>query len=113
MAESLLLGLVGEVGYSYEGFDMHLGLAGLGVLWGIAPPRDVERPMEGLHIAVIPHVVAGTAYDTFALGVRPCVAVGYLTWAVELAWQTLFLGDRPTHEARLMFTTLAPFLEGM
>lgn len=104
-------GIIGEVGYTYEGFDMHLGTAGLGGIWGIEPPRDDERTWNRFRVAVVPHVVVGTAYDAFALGARPSVVVGYSVWAVELAWQVLSVREALTHEARVMFTTITPFLE--
>lgn len=106
-------GVFVEAGYSHTAFSQHLGLLGVGWIYGLGArttPGDDPLPM-GLRLAVIARAAVGSSYDRAASGMRHGVAVGYGSYAVEMAHQVLWVEGRGEHEFHLTLTSLLAFDE--
>lgn len=97
--------LVGEAGGGYTGFSEWLASAGVGVLYGVASPREEGIPWRW-RLALIPHVVAGAVDGRDAVGARTSVIVGFGVYALEFAHQVTWVDGEPVHEGRIAFTSL-------
>ncbi|MCK6587788.1 MAG: hypothetical protein HUU21_13735 [Polyangiaceae bacterium] len=109
-------GLLTEAGYSYVTFSEHLASLGIGVVYGLgtaASSRDLDIPSErsSFKIALVPHAIAGHAYEGGAVGARTSVIVGYSFYALELSHQFLRAEPGQAHEIHIMLTSLSAFGE--